>query len=116
MPFGDRAPFARDALFGGKGTVHVWNLLGPAAAAPFTAVLGCTLVPGGSVGRHRQDEYPEIVIGLEGDGEAEVDGRICGLGPGDVVHLPLGSVLALRNRSDREPLRYLIVKAAAPAR
>lgn len=116
MSFGDREPFLREALFGGKGTVRVWDLLGAGEAAPFTAVLGCSLVPGGSVGRHRQDAYPEIVIGLDGDGEAEVDGRVTRLGPGDVVHLPLGSVLALKNCSDREPLRYLIVKASVPAR
>jgi mannose-6-phosphate isomerase-like protein (cupin superfamily) len=33
------------------------------------------------------------------------------LGPGDVVHLPLGAVLSLENRSAERPLRYLIVKA-----
>ena len=47
---GDR----REALFGGKGAVTVWNLLGRTPAPPFTAVLSCELDPGGSVGRHRQ--------------------------------------------------------------
>lgn len=111
MPFGGRIPDARERLFGGSGAVRVWNLL-TSAAAPFTAVLGCELDAGGSVGRHRQDAYPEIVIGLEGDGEAEVDGVSFPLGPGDLVHLPLGAVLALRNCSDTAVLRYLIVKAA----
>jgi quercetin dioxygenase-like cupin family protein len=103
--------FVRRDLFGGRGEVRVSDLLGARAAPPFAAVLDCELAPGGTVGAHRQQEHPEIVIGLSGDGEATVDGaphRLCG---GDVVHLPLGSVLALRNRSDAEPLRYLIVKA-----
>jgi quercetin dioxygenase-like cupin family protein len=113
MSFGDGVPFQRDGLFGGTGSVRVWDLLRGTAALPFTAVLGCELDAGGSVGRHRQDEYPEVVVGLEGDGEADVDGRTSPLGPGDVVHLPLGSVLALRNRSQTEVLRYLIVKAKA---
>ena len=101
----------RRDLFGGRGEVRVTDLLGTRAAPPFAAVLVCELAPDGVVGAHRQQEHPELVIGLGGDGEATVDGVLHQLGPGDVVHLPLGSVLALRNRSDAEPLRYLIVKA-----
>ena len=102
---------ARTKLFGGEETVTVWNLLGRAAAPPFSAVLSCELDPGGSVGTHVQQQDPEIVIGLEGDGEALVDDEAQPLGPGDVVHLALGSTLAIRNRSEAEPLRYLIIKA-----
>jgi quercetin dioxygenase-like cupin family protein len=78
--------------------------------SPFTAVLWCELSPSGSVGRHVQEEFPEIIVGLDGDGSATVDGAPRPLGPGDVVHLPLGSVLSLENRSSEVPLRYLIVK------
>ncbi|MCB9594108.1 MAG: cupin domain-containing protein [Sandaracinaceae bacterium] len=102
---------ARAELFGGRGTVTVWNLLGRRAAPPFSAVLSCELEPGGSVGRHVQQRDPEIVIGLEGDGEATVDDTAHPLGPGDVVHLGHGQVLAITNRSDDAPLRYLIIKA-----
>jgi quercetin dioxygenase-like cupin family protein len=103
-------PAHRAALFGGTGTVTVWSLLA-ASAEPFIAVLSCALEAGGSVGAHVQDEFPEIVVGLEGDGEATVDGGPLALGPGDVVHLRLGSVLTLRNRSQEAPLHYLIIKA-----
>ncbi|MFO7566773.1 MAG: cupin domain-containing protein [Enhygromyxa sp.] len=108
-------PDLREELFGGRGVVRVWDLLCDRRTppAPFTAVLSCELDPGGSVGRHVQEHFPEIVIGLEGVGEAAVDGQWHSLGPGDVVHLPLGSVLELRNRSDSEALRYLIIKARA---
>jgi mannose-6-phosphate isomerase-like protein (cupin superfamily) len=58
-----------------------------------------------------QEQFPELVIGIEGRGEARVDDRICALGEGDAVHLPLGSVLAITNLSSEVPLRYLIVKA-----
>ena len=102
--------FVRVDLFGGRGEVRVSSLLtGP--ADPFTAVLSCSLDAGGSVGRHVQEEFPEIIVGLSGDGEAVVDERAHALGSGDVVHLPLGSVLSITNRSSTEPLRYLIVKA-----
>lgn len=106
-------PDLREALFGGRGVVRVWNLLADhkPAPKPFTAVLSCELDPAGSVGRHVQEHFPELVIGLEGTGEAGVDGQWQALEPGDVVHLPLGAVLELRNRSDSEPLRYLIIKA-----
>jgi len=104
---GDR----REGLFGGAGAVTVWNLLGRAAAPPFSAVLSCELEPGGSVGRHTQQEDPEIVLGLGGDGEATVDGRAHDLGPGDVVYLAHGQVLSIANRSDVTPLYYLIIKA-----
>ncbi len=104
------APLVHANLFGGHGAVHVWNLLS-VAAPPFTAVLSCELEPGGSVGRHAQQEFPEVVIGLEGQGEASVDGGLHPLTAGEVVYLPLGSVLALTNSSETEPLRYLIVKA-----
>ena len=106
-------PDPRRDLFGGRGVVQVWDLLADYTKmpAPFAAVLSCELEPGGSVGRHLQEHFPELVIGLAGDGEANVDGRELSLAPGDVVYLPLGSVLALRNRSETEPLAYLIVKA-----
>lgn len=117
MPFGDAPSFVRTDLFGGTGQVTVWDLLRGATVAPFAAVLGCELKPGGSVGRHQQQHYPEVVIGLVGQGEAEVGSgevttthRLC---PGDVVFLPHGAVLALRNLSAIDPLRYLIVKATA---
>jgi mannose-6-phosphate isomerase-like protein (cupin superfamily) len=99
----------RRELFGGRGEVQVWSLL-ETAAEPFTAILSCELSAGGSVGQHVQQQFPEVVVGLSGRGQASVDGRVRPLGAGDVVHVPLGSVLALENPG-QEPLRYLIIKA-----
>ncbi|MCA9635668.1 MAG: cupin domain-containing protein [Myxococcales bacterium] len=104
-------PSERAALFGGVGVVRVWDLLGRTPAPPFTAVLACTLDPGGSVGRHVQQAFPEIVVGIAGEGEARVGGEPRPLGPGDVVFLALGEVLELRNLRDDAPLEYLIIKA-----
>jgi quercetin dioxygenase-like cupin family protein len=103
----------RAALFGGTGRVKVWDLLGGRSAPPFSAVLSCELDPGGSVGVHQQQRDPEIVVGLEGGGEATVAGVAQALEPGSVVHVPFGATLSLRNLSTEEPLRYLIVKAEA---
>jgi quercetin dioxygenase-like cupin family protein len=110
----DHAPGVEQVgLFGGRGCVRVWDLLGAANAAPFTAVLSCELDAGGRVGEHVQQRDAEIVIGVAGSGVVWVNGVERGLPAGGVVHLPKGSVLALEN-PNLEPFRYLIVKALPP--
>jgi quercetin dioxygenase-like cupin family protein len=107
----EKGPFAvQSGLFGGRGDVRVWSLL-DREAGPFTAILSCELSPGGTVGPHVQQEFPEIVIGVDGHGEATVDGHRHALGSGDAVYLPLGSVLTIENRATDAALRYLIIKA-----
>ena len=76
-------------------------------------MLACELAPGGKVGTHRQEHYPEIVVVTEGEGTAELDGVASPIGIGSAIALPLGSTLALANGSSEQPLRYLIVKARA---
>lgn len=109
----DKSQAARNLdLFGGQGAVYVWNLL-PAPLDPFSAVLGCELEPGGSVGRHVQQRDPEIVVCIEGDGVATVGDVEHAMFPGSAVGLPHGQTLAIRNASAEVPLRYLIIKARA---
>jgi uncharacterized cupin superfamily protein len=97
-------------LFGGLGEVRVVSLL-QAGSEPFTAALSCELAPGGRVGAHIQQEFPELVIVLSGEGEARVNGALQPLDASHAVYLPLGAALEIVNRSQQEPLRYLIVKA-----
>lgn len=108
----------REALFGGSGAVRVWDLLRSATLEPFRAVLACELEPGGRVGSHVQQQYPELVVVVSGSGAMAVDDLARPVSPGSVVALPLGATLAIDNTSESEPLRYLIVKADAqrPAR
>ena len=98
----------------GERTVALYQadhwLVAEGASGPFTALLSCELSPGGSVGRHVQQEFSELVLGLDGQGQASVDGHSHALGAGDVVHVPLGAVLAIENLGEH-PLRYLIIKA-----
>lgn len=100
---------AREKLFGGTGTVRVWDL--GARTPPFTAVLYCELDPGGRVGKHRQDADEEIVIVVEGEAVLYVDGKANACGRGGAVALPKGAVLEIDNASADAPVRYLIVKA-----
>ena len=101
----------RERLFGGQGAVLVWNLCETDPRPPFGAVLACELEGGASVGPHVQQEFAEVVIVLEGEGVARLEGASVTLQPGVVVQLPLGAVLALENSLSQQPLRYLIVKA-----
>ena len=107
----DRPHDVRNALFGGQGAVRVWSLVGRAPLLPFRAVLACELDPGGSVGAHVQQEYPEIVVFVDGEGIARVGGAPANVGAGSVVELALGQTLAIENASAEAPLRYLIIKA-----
>lgn len=102
--------FVHENLFGGQGEVRVEDLLGGDALGTFTAVLRCELAPGGSVGRHVQEHFPELVVGISGEGVAHVDHAALPLVAGSAVPLPLGSTLAIDNHSDVEPLRYMIIK------
>jgi len=104
----------REALFGGRACVRVWDLA-PNPATPFAAVLACELEAGGRVGAHVQEHFPEIVIGVEGAGSVFVNGARLEFGAGRVAEVPLGQTLAVSNDSAQEPLRYLIVKARSAA-
>jgi mannose-6-phosphate isomerase-like protein (cupin superfamily) len=101
----------RERLFGGTGAVLVWNLGAAGLQPPFGAVLACELSEGGSVGTHVQQELAEVLIVLDGEGTARVEGSPLPIQAGTVVQLPLGQTLALENASSDRPLRYLIVKA-----
>jgi quercetin dioxygenase-like cupin family protein len=103
----------RADLFGGNGTVAIWNLLGRQAAPPFEAVIACELEPSGHVGTHLQQQCDEIIVCLEGDGIVAIQGGEQPLRPGTVAYLQQGKTLSIRNPSDT-PLRYLIIKAARP--
>jgi mannose-6-phosphate isomerase-like protein (cupin superfamily) len=100
----------REALFGGKRCVRVWDLA-PNPEAPFAAVLACELEPAGSVGTHLQEQFPEIVICVEGTGSVQVNGVRSEFASGATAALPLGHTLSITNESSDSPLRYLIVKA-----
>jgi mannose-6-phosphate isomerase-like protein (cupin superfamily) len=103
--------YVKRNLFGGKGDVLIWDLLGAARLAPFKAVLACELAPGGTVGVHLQEAFPELVIVTGGTGTMSVNGVERGVAPGSLVLLPLGATLAISNSDPVEPLNYLIIKA-----
>ena len=102
---------ARAALFGGEGTVRVWDLGGRVGA--LSAVLFCELEPGGRVGRHVQSHDDEVVIVVEGEAVIYVQGQSHACVKGSAVPLALGQTLEIDNASVTDPVRYLIVKATS---
>ena len=107
----NQTPFRQQDLFGGQGEVRIWDLFGTTHLPPFESVLACELDPDGSVGAHRQATADEILVILEGQATAGVDGEQRHLAVGSLVALPMGSLMTLKNLDEERPLRYLIIKA-----
>jgi len=106
-------PEKRSNLFGGHGDVLIWNLMGARQMVPFSALMLCELSAGGTVGSHVQQTSHEMLLVVDGEGEATVGKTTHPLQPHVVIHLPLGETLALKNTSPNAGLRYLIIKARA---
>ena len=102
--------FSKSDLFGGTGEVKIWNLLAGRKMPPFSAALWCELEANGVVGRHRQQQDPEIIICTSGEGEATIGKHTHKMAKGTFLYVPLGVSLSLRNSSGL-PLCYLIIKA-----
>lgn len=72
-----------------------------------------TLAPGEECGRHGTEEYEELLVILEGRGEAELEGHgALALAAGQVAYVPPGTFHNVRNGGDG-PLRYVYVVAPA---
>ena len=100
--------FTQTDLFGGRGTVSIWNL--NPALPPFSALLWCSLSAEGRVGPHRQQRDPEIVMCISGKGFIWIDKTKHEMLPMRAYPVPFGSILAIENRLE-EPLVYTITKA-----
>lgn len=73
-----------------------------------------TLAPGEECGRHSTEDHEELLVVLEGRGEAELDGYgNLALAAGEVAYIPPGTFHNVHNRGDG-PLRYVYVVAPAP--
>lgn len=103
--------FRQTDLFGGTGEVIVRDHLRGGRLGGFTAVLGCELAPGASVGTHYQPDWGEVVVVTAGAGTITVDGAPREVAAGAVVLLPQGATLAIANAGEGS-LGYVILKAA----
>lgn len=110
-PLDEAKATIRTDLFGGRGSVRIWDL--GARTPPFSATLFCELDANGTVGRHQQESEVEQVVVVEGSATITVSGRAHTCVRGSAVAVPLGAILAIDNGP--APLRYLIIKASRSA-
>ena len=102
-------PFVRELDAGGE--LHL-PLLTEENASRMRAGM-VTLGPGEECGRHSTEDYEELLIILEGSGEAELEGHgALAAAAGQVVYIPPGTFHNVRQRGDG-PLRYVYVVAPA---
>ncbi len=95
----------------GRGETHL-PLLTEGVARRMRAGM-VTLGPGEDCGRHGTEEYEELLVVLEGRGEAELEGYgALALEAGQVAYIPPGTFHNVRNRGDGN-LRYVYVVAPA---
>ncbi len=100
----------REEMRGGKGTVkieHYWE--------PKTEMRGAnrmvaklTIEPGGSIGFHPHDAEEEVFVIISGMAEADDNGEVVRLAPGDTMLTGNGDGHAIRNIGE-EPLEVLAV-------
>ena len=101
--------FSQTDLFGGQGEVKVWNLISGRKMPPFSAALWCELEPFGTVGRHRQQRDPEVILCISGKGKATIGKHQHPMEKGSFLYIPFGASLALENLGE-EVLIYAIIK------
>ncbi len=95
----------------GRGETHL-PLLSEGVASRMRAGM-VTLGPGEDCGRHSTEDYEELLVILEGRGEAELDGHgALALAAGHGAYIPPGTFHNVRHRGDG-PLRYVYVVAPA---
>jgi mannose-6-phosphate isomerase-like protein (cupin superfamily) len=102
-------PFIRDLDAGGE--LHL-PLLTEENASRMRAGM-VTLGPGEECGRHSTEDYEELLIILEGSGEAELEGHgAFALAAGQVVYIPTRTHHNVHQRGEAV-MRYVYVVAPA---
>lgn len=109
-PISSFIPRSHQQLFHGQGEVKVWNLLRNQQAGHLKAALWCELEAKGSVGEHFQEEFSEVIIGIQGEGYAQLGHENYKIAAGICIYLPQGQTIKIIN-DQNQPLTYLIIKA-----
>ena len=103
---------AESVCHDGEGLVKIANLFNGYFHSSLQLLHYTVLPPHSSIGMHTHGDDEEIYIILEGSGVMDVDGENVPVKKGDVIlNRPFGTH-ALRNHSDSEELKLLVVEAA----
>ena len=75
---------------------------------PHSQVVLMSVEPGSEIGEEVHDDVDQVLVFVEGTGEAVVDGDASGVEPGDLVFVPAGTLHNFLNRGDT-PLKLYTV-------
>ena len=73
-------------------------------------VVVMTIPPGGEIGEEVHPNTDQVLVFVEGRGEAELDGETSQIGPNDLVFVRAGTRHNFRNTGD-DPLRLITIYA-----
>ena len=99
------------ACHDGEGQVKIVNVYEKELTSPLNFVHYTVLPPLTSIGAHTHGDDEELYIVLAGEGVMTVDGTESAVNEGDVILNPPFGSHALRNTSDSEELKILVMEA-----
>ena len=67
---------------------------------PHSQVVLMSVAPGSEIGDEVHEDVDQVLVFVEGTGEAVLDGDTSGVGPGDLVFVPAGTRHNFLNRGD----------------
>jgi len=97
----------------GEGQVKTVNVFDKELTSPLNFVHYTVLPPLTSIGLHTHGDDEELYIVLAGEGAMTVDGTESTVKEGDVILNPPFGSHALRNTSESEELKILVMEAGA---
>ncbi len=75
---------------------------------PHSQVVLMSVEPGGEIGEEVHDDVDQVLVFVDGTGEAVVDGETSGVAPGDLVFVPAGTRHNFLNRGDTALKLYTV--------
>ena len=61
------------------------------STGPHSQVVVMSIPPGGDIGEETHDDVDQILVFVQGEGKAVLDGKKSALAPGRLVHVPAGT-------------------------
>jgi mannose-6-phosphate isomerase-like protein (cupin superfamily) len=80
------------------------------ATGEHSQIVAMTIPPGGEIGEEVHEENDQLLVFVEGEGEAVLDGKTAEVTPNDLVMVPAGTVHNFIN-TGQAPLRLVTVYA-----
>jgi mannose-6-phosphate isomerase-like protein (cupin superfamily) len=103
----DTAPYTADLFGTARGSDDFRRVL---ATTAHTQLVVMTIPPGGEIGEEVHPETDQVLVFVDGEGEAILDGQSSQVAANDLVFVRAGTRHNFTNRGDR-PLRLITIYA-----